>query len=123
MKKAVGANFKKAQSLCDATDSPYKNFNRTYPSGTGWEDYLLWLRKSMHELEGEKIDLCNDAKNEGEDDEEDKDKDDYNKENDDDYKDNDRKDNYISSYEYFKCFFVFSLWGHPLEENNSIILS
>ena len=47
--KTVEANCKKALSLCTASDSPYKNFNGTFPSGTDYEDYLQWIRKQMWE--------------------------------------------------------------------------
>ena len=45
--KEVEANCKKALSLCMRNDSPYKNFNGTFPSGTNWMDYLCWIRKKM----------------------------------------------------------------------------
>ena len=38
--KDVETNCKKALALCLASNSPYKNFDGTFPSGTNWEDYL-----------------------------------------------------------------------------------
>ena len=43
--KDVEANCKKALALCLEESSPYRNFNGTFPSGTNWEDYLLWIRQ------------------------------------------------------------------------------
>ena len=47
--KDVEANFKKAMSFCSQTGSPYHNFNGTFPSGTNWEDYLIWIRQKMYD--------------------------------------------------------------------------
>jgi hypothetical protein len=49
--KEVEANCKKALSLCMRNDSPYKNFNGTFPSGTNWMDYLFCIRKKCTSLE------------------------------------------------------------------------
>ena len=49
--KDVEANCKKALSFCLQPDSPYYNFNGTFPSGTNWEDYLVWIKQKMYEFE------------------------------------------------------------------------
>ena len=45
--KEVEKNSKKALSFCLAEDSPYKNFDGIFPSGTNWNDYITWLRNKM----------------------------------------------------------------------------
>ena len=46
--KEVEANCKKALALCTAADSPYRNYDGHFPSGTNRDDYLAWLRKQMN---------------------------------------------------------------------------
>ena len=46
--KEVEMNCKKALAFCLGEDSPYRNWNGTYPSGTNWEDYLIWVRTKMY---------------------------------------------------------------------------
>ena len=48
--KDVEPNFKKTLSICLSSSSPYKFFDGTYPSGTDWTDYLMWIRKEMNKL-------------------------------------------------------------------------
>ena len=48
--KEVEANCKKALALCMGEKSPYRNFNRTFPSGTNYEDYLLWIQREMYSV-------------------------------------------------------------------------
>ena len=49
--KDVEANLKKALALCLEESSPYRNFNGTFPSGTNWEDFLLWIRQQMFTIQ------------------------------------------------------------------------
>ena len=48
--KDVEANAKKAFSICTADNSPYKDFNGTFSSGTTWENYIEWVRVEMFKL-------------------------------------------------------------------------
>ena len=112
--KEVEANCKKALAICLSENSPYRNFNGTFPSGTNWEDYLSWIRKEMRSL-GEKAmvtDLIDEAalssNNDGEEDS---------------GFDKDGDSNLAGSAEddYFKGFFAFALWGYiPPEGGESI---
>ena len=54
--KDVEANAKKAFALCTSENSPYKDFNGTFASGTSWETYIEWVRVEMFKiLEGDKV--------------------------------------------------------------------
>ena len=98
--KEVEANCRKALSLCLAENSPYRTFNGTFPSGTNWEDYLLWLRKEMRALTAKApvTDLEDD------------------KEEDSIIDDNGSNSNVVdppeSDEDYFKGYFAFALWGY-----------
>ena len=120
--KAVEANCKKALSLCTASDSPYRNYKGTFPSGTDYEDYLQWIRKQMWEKSRDTEDdddidpdtpVGNDG-SKGEDDEEENDNDEDDDDDDDEETDsgNDDDPDAVPDGEYFKGFFAFALWGY-----------
>ena len=109
--KVVEANCKKALAICVAKDSPYRDFDGIWPSGTNWDDYLLWIREKMYKLENSvKVDVIDD-----DDDAESNDA----EGNDEDTNDVasvcsniDEDDEEIPSDTYFKGFFAFALWGY-----------
>ena len=54
--KDVEANAKKAFAICTSENSPYKDFNGTFASGTTWENYIEWVRVEMFKmLEKDKV--------------------------------------------------------------------
>ena len=50
--KEVLANCKKMQALVTSSRSPYKD--KTFPSGTNWDDYIHWCLGAMYRLEEER---------------------------------------------------------------------
>ena len=48
--KEVEKNAKKALSLCVSEDSPYRDYNGTFPSGHNWDSYIEWVRQEMYSL-------------------------------------------------------------------------
>ena len=103
--KEVEANCKKALAICLSEDSPYRNYNGTLPSGTNWEDYLVWLKGAMRSSGSNATvtDLVDDAPSsavdvEGGDTLEEE-------------ASNDSESN-SDAEEYFKGFFAFALWGY-----------
>ena len=106
--KAVEANCKKALAICVGKDSPYRDFDGTFPSGTNWEDYLLWIRKKMFLLDkvikDNLVDVDDDAEsNDGDSNETDS----VGK-----YDNANSDEDALPSDVYFKGFFSFALWGY-----------
>lgn len=59
--KDVEANATITYALCTSENSPYKDFNCQFSSGTNWETNLEWLRVEMyHILEADKVYKVND---------------------------------------------------------------
>ena len=92
-------------AICLSEDSPYRNYNGTLPSGTNWEDYLVWLKGAMRSSGSNATvtDLVDDAPSsavdvEGGDTLEEE-------------ASNDSESN-SDAEEYFKGFFAFALWGY-----------
>ena len=54
--KDVEKNCKKALSLCQSDECPYKDYNGTFPSGHNWDLYLEWVRVEMYNLLETEID-------------------------------------------------------------------
>ena len=85
--------------------SPYRNFDGTFPSGTNYEDYSLWIRREMYYvvntvpiedvIDEDIINLADDE------------------EVDDDGGDSDDDDGIVMPDDkYFKGFFAFALFGY-----------
>ena len=126
--KDVEANCKKALSVCLHPDSPYSNFNGTFPSGTNWEDYLVWIKQKMYDFENKASveDLLDEDSAGNEVDERDEDEDGINNsmdviEDSCNYGNTandatERKSTVIANEippgEYFKGFIAFALWGY-----------
>ena len=54
--KDVEKNCKKALSLCQSDECPYKDYNGTFQSGHNWDQYLEWVRVEMYNLLETEID-------------------------------------------------------------------
>ena len=118
--KVVEANYKKVLAICVAKDSPCRDFDGIWPSGTNWEDYLLWIREQMCKLEKSlKVDVMYE---------------DYDIESNDVEGDDEDSDHVASAcsnvYEdkdempsdaCFKGFFAFVLWDAFLQQEERII--
>ena len=48
--KDVEKNAKKALSLCLSEESPYRDYNGSFPSGHNWDSYIEWVRQEMYRL-------------------------------------------------------------------------
>jgi len=101
----VEVNCNKALSICLSEDSPYRNFNGAFPSGTNWEDYLLWIRKEMRSLSTKVtvtvlVDDTGSSNNDQE----------IDNVLPDDGGDNNKADEVDD--DYFKSYFAFTLWGY-----------
>ena len=112
--KEVEANCKKALALCTADDSPYKNFDGKFPSGTDYNDYLNWIRVKMDSTFG-KMDIIDCV------DDDDTTLDDIAPTADDitaakvtknGNAENDGDEMVANNGTYFKGFFAFALWGY-----------
>ena len=54
--KDVEKNCKKALSLCQSDECPYKDYYGTFQSGHNWDQYLEWVRVEMYNLLETEID-------------------------------------------------------------------
>ena len=102
--KHVEANCKKALAFCVGSDIPYRDYKGTFPSGTNWEDYLVWIKEKMYRAENKATveDLVDKddslGLNEGEANESTKQSADI--------------EDKMPSNKYFKGFLTFALWDY-----------
>ena len=115
--KDVEANCKKSLSFCLQPDSPCYNFNGTFPSGTNWDDYLVWIKQKMHDFENKATieDLIDDdcASNEVDEINEEEDANNNATDNVENSSVSDKEtQSNVPPGECFKGFFDFALWGY-----------